>query len=198
MLVVADGVITGRGEDMSTPEHLANILGFKINSQKDQSYGYTSIGATGTNRATAHYGVYQKGNKLLKYIVVIKIGDESEQTSSTRPGNRGKRDSQLIVTGLFNRIHHGREMSELDLAISHALNDLQLPVDELRYLMAIDADTRVDTASLSHMVYSMNKNEKVLACCGETRVENKAQSMVTFIQVFEYDTNHHMKKAFES
>jgi chitin synthase len=37
-----------------------------------------------------------------------------------------------------------------------------------------------------------------LACCGETQVDNKAQSWVTMIQVFEYYSNHHMKKAFES
>ncbi len=35
----------------------------------------------------------------------------------------------------------------------------------------------------------MNKNEQVLALCGETKVDNKAQSWVTMIQVFEYYTN---------
>ena len=52
--------------------------------------------------------------------------------------------------------------------------------------MAIDADTRIDRESLSHMTYSMNKNDRVLALCGETKVDNKAQSWVTMIQVFEY------------
>ena len=110
----------------------------------------------------------------------------------------------------------------MDTAIKNALSNLQLPLDEVRYLMAIDADTRIDRESLSHMTYSMNKNDRVLALCGETKVDNKAQSWVTMIQVFEYckcyfhfmtwdsaeilntiymlseDTNHHMKKAFES
>eukprot|EP00984_Skeletonema_dohrnii_P035690 scaffold35775_cov194-Skeletonema_dohrnii-CCMP3373.AAC.1 len=48
------------------------------------------------------------------------------------------------------------------------------------------------------MTYSMNKNDRILALCGETKVDNKSQSWVTSIQVFEYYTNHHMKKAFES
>jgi len=30
LFMVADGIVTGNGEDMSTPEHLANILGFDI------------------------------------------------------------------------------------------------------------------------------------------------------------------------
>lgn len=48
------------------------------------------------------------------------------------------------------------------------------------------------------MVWNMNKNEKILALCGETQVDNKAQSLITMLQVFEYYINHHMKKAFES
>jgi len=64
--------------------------------------------------------------------------------------------------------------------------------------MTIDADTRVDPASINHMVYALDHDPTVLACCGETQVDNKAQSWVTMIQVFEYYSSHHMKKAFES
>jgi chitin synthase len=128
---------------------------------------------------------------------LVKCGLPSEK-GSPRAGNRGKRDSQLLFSGLLNRFHHGRELNELDKAIKNALDHLQLPLDEIRFLMAIDADTRIDRESLSHMTYSMNKNDQILALCGETKVDNKAQSWVTMIQVFEYYTNHHMKKAFES
>ena len=65
-------------------------------------------------------------------------------------------------------------------------------------IVAIDADTRVDTMSITHMVYAMDKKEKVLALCGETKVDNKASSWVTMIQVFEYYNSHHLKKAFEA
>jgi len=120
------------------------------------------------------------------------------EAGSPRAGNRGKRDSQLLFSGLLNRFHHGRALNDLDKAIKNALDRLQLPLDEIRFLMAIDADTRIDRESLSHMTFSMNKNDRILALCGETKVDNKAQSWVTMIQVFEYYTNHHMKKAFES
>jgi hypothetical protein len=129
--------------------------------------------------------------------VLVKCGAQSEQ-GSPRAGNRGKRDSQLLFSGLLNRFHHGRKLNELDKAIKNALDHLQLPLDQVRYLMAIDADTRVDRESISHMTYSMNKNDQILALCGETKVDNKSQTWVTMIQVFEYYTNHHMKKAFES
>ena len=92
---------------------------------------------------------------------------------------------QLIIAGLLNRIHHGRELCELDSAISRALDSLRLPASDIQYLMTIDADTRVHEDSINHMVRTMNKNKKILALCGETRVDNKAQSWVTMIQVFE-------------
>jgi chitin synthase len=100
--------------------------------------------------------------------------------------------------GYFNRIHYGRELTELDSAIQRAMVDLNLQADMIRFLMAIDADTRVDTMSVTHMVYGMDKKERVLALCGETKVDNKASSWVTMIQVFEYYNSHHLKKAFEA
>mmetsp|Transcript_3655 Transcript_3655/g.8103 ORF Transcript_3655/g.8103 Transcript_3655/m.8103 type:complete len:1279 (-) Transcript_3655:212-4048(-) len=196
LLVVADGNITGKGETYSTPEVLAKILGYTMNPS-DRTYKCKSIGDLTENRAKLFYGIYKDAGKELKYLVIVKCGLPSEK-GSARAGNRGKRDSQLLFTGLLNRFHHGRELNDLDKAIKNALDHMQLPLDEARYLMAIDADTRVDRESISHMTYSMNKNDHILALCGETKVDNKAQSWVTMIQVFEYYTNHHMKKAFES
>ena len=181
MVVIADGTITGKGESMSTPMTLSTILGFDIDDKEDSSYSYKSIGTVTNNRANVYSGTYEKGGKSLKYIVIVKCGIESERGSG-RAGNRGKRDSQLIITGLFNRIHHERELCELDKAINSALNSLQVPAYDIEYLMTIDADTRVHEDSINHMVWNMNKDEKVLALCGETRVDNKNQSLITMLQ----------------
>ena len=196
LLVIADGNITGKGERMSTPETLAKIFGYKTDS-KGKVYSCKSIGDLTENRATIQYGIYKEAGKELKFIVIVKVGVPIE-AGSPRAGNRGKRDSQLLFSGLLNRYHHGRALNDLDKAIKNTLDRLQLPLDEIRFLMAIDADTRIDRESLSQMTYSMNKNDRILALCGETKVDNKSQSWVTMIQVFEYYTNHHMKKAFES
>ena len=181
MVVIADGNITGKGESMSTPMTLSRILGFDIDDKEDSSYAYKSIGNITNNRANVYSGTYEKGGKSLKFIVIVKCGIECERGSG-RAGNRGKRDSQLIITGLFNRIHHERELCELDKAINSALNSLQVPAYDIEYLMTIDADTRVHEDSVNHMVFNMNDNEKILALCGETRVENKTQSLITMLQ----------------
>jgi chitin synthase len=196
LMVVADGIITGRGEWINTPRTLANLLGFEL-SKRDKAYSYKSIGDKTENKASLYHGTYENNGRSLKYIVVVKRGTPEEKDSS-RPGNRGKRDSQLITLGLFNRVHHDRRLNELDEAICRALNDLQIPAIELEYLLAIDADTRVSESSISYMVHSMDKNKKVLACCGETKVDNKTESWVTMIQVYEYFSAHMLKKAFES
>ena len=198
IFVIADGVVTGHGSELSTPEHLAEILGFEMDSEGDELYDYESIGLLTSNKARVYHGYYEVEDKSLKYLVVIKHGIPMEQTGSAKPGNRGKRDSQLIVMGYFNRIYHGRELTELDAAIEDALIDLNMQSDDMRLLMTIDADTRVEEMSVTHMTYAMNQNDRILALCGETKVDNKWQSWVTMMQVFEYYNNHHMKKAFES
>ena len=198
IFIIADGVVTGAGQDLSTPEHLAEILGFEMDEENDELYDYASIGLLTSNRARVYHGYYEVEDKSLKYLVVVKHGLPMEQAGSAKPGNRGKRDSQLIIMGYFNRIYHGRELTELDAAIEDALIDLNMQSDDMRLLMTIDADTRVDEMSITHMTYAMNQNDKILALCGETKVDNKWQSWVTMMQVFEYYNNHHMKKAFES
>lgn len=198
IFIIADGVVTGAGQEMSTPEHLAEILGFEMDPENDEQYEYDSIGLLTSNRARVYHGYYEVEDKCLKYLVVVKSGLPMEQAGSAKPGNRGKRDSQLVIMGYFNRIYHGRELNELDAAIEDALIDLNMQSDDMRLLMTIDADTRVDEMSITHMVYHMNQDDKVLALCGETKVDNKWQTWVTMMQVFEYYNNHHMKKAFES
>ena len=75
LFMVADGLVTGNGEDMSTPEHLSNILGFDIDEFEDDTFEYECIGVVHTkNRARVYHGILQKGHKFLKYI---KLGCES-------------------------------------------------------------------------------------------------------------------------
>eukprot|EP00581_Thalassiosira_minuscula_P009293 CAMPEP_0183702578 /NCGR_PEP_ID=MMETSP0737-20130205/633_1 /TAXON_ID=385413 /ORGANISM="Thalassiosira miniscula, Strain CCMP1093" /LENGTH=683 /DNA_ID=CAMNT_0025929211 /DNA_START=160 /DNA_END=2211 /DNA_ORIENTATION=- len=196
LLVVADGNITGKNESSSTPEILAEILGYNINEEVG-TFQCTSIGEETENQAKLYSGIFDDNGTKLKYLVIVKCGLLAERCNP-RAGNRGKRDSQLLLTGLLNRFHHDRQLNELDEAITQVLEDMDLPLEEIKYLMAIDADTRVDRDSITQMLYSMNKDKKILALCGETKIDNKSDSWITMTQVFEYYTNHHMKKAFES
>jgi chitin synthase len=200
MVVVADGVITGRDQPRSTPETLGQILGFEFDP-KESAYEYSSIGNKTQNFVSVYAGTYEKrvGKQCrsLKYMVLVKQGGLDER-GTPRAGNRGKRDSQLILAQMLNRLNCDREPCELDIKVKQELDWLGVPLQDIEYLMAIDADTRVAPDAMKHMIYRLERNKNTLACCGETQVDNKSQSWVTMIQVFEYFSSHHMKKAFES
>jgi chitin synthase len=184
LVVVADGVITGRGETKSCPATLAEILGFTFDPY-DDAQAYESVGAITTNYASIYHGTYSSTKypgKALKYIVVVKQGGPKER-GTARAGNRGKRDSQLLLFGILNRIQYNRRPTDLDLVFMNALRDLSLSCIDIEYLMAIDADTRVSKDAIKYFVYKLDHDKSVLACCGETQVDNKAQSFVTMIQV---------------
>jgi chitin synthase len=125
IFIIADGVVTGQGQDLSTPEHLAEILGFEMDPQNDELYNYGSIGLLTSNHARVYHGYHKVKDRSLKYFVVVKHGLPVEQTGSAKPSNRGKRNSQLIIMGYFNRVYHGRELTKLDAAIEDALIDYE-------------------------------------------------------------------------
>ena len=184
---------------MSCPETLGSILGFQFNPYHT-GYEYKSVGTKTKNEASIYSGTYQSSRhpgKTLKYIVVVKQGTSDERGTS-RAGNRGKRDSQLLLFGILNRMMYNRRPTELDLIFADALQELNLSLNVMEFLMAIDADTRVAPDAMKYFIHKMDNDKSVLACCGETQVDNKNQSLITMIQVFEYYSAHHMKKAFES
>jgi chitin synthase len=184
LVVVVDGVMTRRGETMSCPERLAAILGFKF-STSDDTQAYQSTGAKTTNYASIYPGRYsskKNPGKELKFVVVVKQGGEEERGTG-RAGNRGKRDSQLLLFGILNRLQYNRRPTELDMTFMMAMKRLGVGLADVEYLMAVDADTRVSKDSISLFVHNMDKDKSVLACCGETRIDNMSQSFTTMIQV---------------
>lgn len=225
LLFVADGNVLGKnseGEDNvdTTPVILSQLLGYEHEkADNDTRYDCSSNGfvvddnrkkiAIG-NQAKLYSGIHRTPKGDLKYMVVEKCG----LPGTDDVGNRGKRDSQIMLSGLLNKVHynstlppespHHRNLNDLERAIQDALIKLGFPLTSLsdnanvKYLMAVDADTRLGRDSITQMVYSMESKPKTLALCGETKVDNKKESWVTKIQVFEYYTNHHLKKAFES
>ena len=72
---------------------------------EDGTFEYDCIGITHTkNRARVHNGILQKRHKFFKYIVVAKVGLPEEATTSAKPGNRRKRDSQLQLYSLWEGV----------------------------------------------------------------------------------------------
>ncbi|KAJ5287301.1 hypothetical protein N7478_002987 [Penicillium angulare] len=199
IFVICDGMIVGGGNDRPTPKIILDILG--VDPKLDppalpcRSVGQ---GSEQLNYAKVYSGLYEYEGNVVPYIVVVKVGKESEQTK-TKPGNRGKRDSQVLLMQFLNRVHHRAPMSPMELEVFHQINNIIGVDPELyEYCFMVDADTSVREDSLNRLVAACAADAKIAGICGETSLQNEERSWWTMIQVYEYYISHHLTKAFES
>lgn len=199
IFVICDGMIVGGGNDRPTPKIVLDILG--VDPKIDPPalpFKSVGVGSDQLNYGKVYSGLYEFEGNVVPYIVVVKVGKESEQTKS-KPGNRGKRDSQVLIMSFLNRVHHRSAMSPLELEIFHQINNVIGVDPELyEYLFMVDADTSVKEDSLNRLVASCANDSKIAGICGETSLENEERTWWTMIQVYEYYISHHLAKAFES
>ena len=57
-------------------------------------------------------------------VIVVKCGTEKEAASDKKPGNRGKRDSQLILMKFFSSVTYNDRMSPLDFDLFRKIHVL--------------------------------------------------------------------------
>ncbi|KAJ2347822.1 Chitin synthase, class 6, partial [Coemansia erecta] len=197
LFIVCDGMIMGSGNDRPTPRIVLDILGVD-RDQDSEALSYIALGEGSKehNMAKVYSGLYEVSGHVVPYLVIAKCGTPQERT---RPGNRGKRDSQIMLMGFFNKVHFDLPMTPLELEIYHQIkNVIGVNPSLYEYVLMIDADTVVMPDSLNRMVRSMLHDVKIMGLCGETRLANAKSSWITMMQVYEYFISHHLTKAFES
>ncbi|OBZ66534.1 Chitin synthase 1 [Grifola frondosa] len=201
LFVIADGMITGAGEKRSTPDICVGLLEAdpRFGNPVPMSYIAVGSGAKQENRAMVYAGHYTVAGRRTPTLIIVKCGTEAEAASEKKPGNRGKRDSQLILMNFFSRVTYNDRMTPLDFDLFRKIHILMgVTPDFFEVCLMVDADTKVHTDSLKYLVNCMHHDQMIMGVCGETRIANKRQSWVTAIQVFEYFISHHSAKAFES
>ena len=57
-------------------------------------------------------------------VILVKCGTEHEAATDKKPGNRGKRDSQLILMNFFSRVTYNDRMSPLDFDLFRKIHTL--------------------------------------------------------------------------
>lgn len=217
LMVVCDGLIKGSGNSKSTPELVLEMISdFCVDPSLVKPYSYVSVafGSKRHNMAKVYSGFYQytveethkevslqikKNVCKVPIICVVKCGTLEEQKTASKSGNRGKRDSQVILMSFLEKFFFNDRMSQLEYQILKnmwMITGIMPSYYEL--VLTIDADTEVFNESIKHMVAEMSKDPKIMGLCGETQIKNKLESWVTAIQVFEYFISHHQAKAFES
>lgn len=197
LVVVCDGMIIGQGNDKPTPRIVLDILGVSETVDPEPlSFESLGEGLKQHNMGKVYSGLYEVQGHIVPFLVIVKVGKPSEVS---RPGNRGKRDSQMIMMRFLNRVHYNLPMSPLELEMYHQIrNIIGVNPTFYEYLFQIDADTVVAPDSATRMVSAFLDDTRLIAVCGETALTNAKSSFVTMIQVYEYYISHNLSKAFES
>ncbi|KAK7744167.1 Chitin synthase, class 3 [Cytospora paraplurivora] len=210
ILVICDGIIKGKGETMSTPDYCIGMMkDFTIPPQEVKPFSYVAVasGSKRHNMAKVYSGFYDYGTdsrvpvdkqQRVPMVLVAKCGTPAE-ASKSKPGNRGKRDSQIIMMSFLQKVMFDERMTELEYEMFNGMWKVTgISPDFYEIVLMVDADTKVFPDSLTHMVSAMVKDPEIMGLCGETKIANKRDSWVTAIQVFEYFISHHQSKSFES
>ncbi|KAI9276746.1 chitin synthase-domain-containing protein [Phascolomyces articulosus] len=209
ILVVCDGIITGHGESMSTPEVCVSMMrDFIIPPDQVEPGSYIAIadGAKRNNMAQVYAGYYRYDDETVApehqlrvpMITIVKCGTP-EEANESKPGNRGKRDSQIILMQFMQKVMFDERMTSMEYDFFNSIWRVTgIPADRYEIVLMVDADTKLFPDALSRLVSCAVKDPEISGLCGETRIANKTASWVSMIQVFEYYISHHQSKAFES
>ncbi|KAI9811879.1 MAG: hypothetical protein M1827_005230 [Pycnora praestabilis] len=197
LVIICDGMIIGQGNDRPTPRIVLDILGVSETVDPEPlSFESLGEGMKQHNMGKVYSGLYEVQGHIVPFLVVVKIGKPSEVS---RPGNRGKRDSQLVLMRFLNRVHYNHPMNPLELEMHHQVrNIIGVNPTFYEFLLQIDADTVVAPDSASRMVSAFLHDTRLIGICGETALSNAKSSFTTMIQVYEYYISHNLTKAFES
>ncbi|KAL7629419.1 Chitin synthase, class 3 [Parahypoxylon ruwenzoriense] len=210
ILVICDGIIKGKGETMATPDIVLGMMkDHTVHPEEVQGFSYVAVasGSKRHNMAKVYAGFYDYGAKSaipvdkqqrVPMMLVVKCGTPDEATKA-KPGNRGKRDSQIILMSFLQKVMFDERMTELEFEMFNGLWKVTgISPDYYEAVLMVDADTKVFPDSLTHMLCAMVRDPDIMGLCGETKIANKRQSWVSAIQVFEYFISHHLSKSFES
>ncbi|KAK5682796.1 hypothetical protein LTS10_005926 [Elasticomyces elasticus] len=197
LFIICDGMIIGQGNDRTTPRIVLDILGVPETVDPEPlSFESLGEGQKQHNMGKIYSGLYEVQGHIVPFIVLVKVGKPSEVS---RPGNRGKRDSQMVLMRFLNRVHYNLPMTPLELEMHHQIrNVIGVNPTFYEFLLQIDADTVVAADSATRFVSAFLHDTKLIAVCGETALSNSKSSMITMMQVYEYYISHNLTKAFES
>lgn len=227
IMVIADGMVKGSGNDKTTPEIVLSMMKELVIDPEDvEAHSYVAIadGHKRHNMAKVYAGFYDYDDATVErskqqrvpVVLVAKSGNPLE-VDDPKPGNRGKRDSQIVLMAFLQKVMFDERMTTFEYEFFNSLwRATGVSPDRYELVLCVDADTKVFPDSLTRMASCMVQDEEIMGLCGETKIANKGETWVSMIQggfdvtfsmlsflsayslVFEYYISHHMTKAFES
>lgn len=193
ILIIADGMVKGAGNTLTTPEICLTMMKeFVIDPSDVEAHSYVAIadGHKRHNMAKVYAGFYHYDNATVErskqqrvpIVLVAKVGNPLE-ANDAKPGNRGKRDSQIVLMSFMQKVMFDERMTTFEYEFFNSIWRVTgISPDRYELVLCVDADTKVFPDSLSRMVSCMVNDYEIMGLCGETKIANKAETWVTMIQ----------------
>lgn len=120
IFVVCDGIVKGHGEMETSAGICVSLLTRDARFAEPKPLGYIAVGmgSKRENAAKVYAGHYHSAlGRKAPMIIIVKCGSGSERESAEaqgKPGNRGKRDSQMILMNFIMRVNYNERFTPLD------------------------------------------------------------------------------------
>jgi chitin synthase len=193
ILVIADGWVKGAGNALTTPEICLSMMKELIILPQDvEQHSYVAIadGHKRHNMAKVFAGFYdyddatteRSKQQRVPIVLVAKCGNPLERTEP-KPGNRGKRDSQIVLMAFLQKVMFDERMTNFEYEFFNSIWRVTgVSPDRYELVLCVDADTKVFPDSMTRMISSMVHDDEIMGLCGETKIANKAETFVTMMQ----------------
>ncbi len=193
ILIIADGMVKGAGNSITTPEICLTMMTDLVVPQHEvEPHSYVAIadGHKRHNMAKVYAGFYDYDDATVErskqqrvpVVLVAKCGNPLE-ANEAKPGNRGKRDSQIVLMAFLQKVMFDERMTTFEYEFFNSIWRVTgVSPDRYELVLCVDADTKVFPDSLTRMVSCMVHDEEIMGLCGETKIANKAETFVTMMQ----------------
>lgn len=159
ILIICDGIATGKGNNESTDKILKRIL--NINSSELGEYYDYKTWDDNTNIIKIYTGTYKYHLETIDFILIIKNT------------NYGKRDSLVLVRKMcFNYNTHNNNNDDVSFAVSESLFKYMFDLfkkmydTNIDYIIGIDADTIFDYNCSYELIQCIDKDKNIHGCVG--------------------------------
>ena len=193
ILVICDGMVRGSGSKQYTPDIVLGMMRELVEPPDEvQAHSYVAIadGHKRHNMAKVYSGFYAYDPETVEpskqqrvpMVLVAKTGNPLER-NDPKPGNRGKRDSQIVLMSFLQKVMFDERMTTFEYEFFNAMwRCTGITPDRYETVLCVDADTKVFPDSLTRMNACMVNDTEIMGLCGETKIANKTETWVTMIQ----------------
>lgn len=209
LLFICDGITTSAGEQKEIHIILLEYLGYSC-TEEPLAQPYTSLGqhSKRVNFAHVYSGFYETGRNRVPYMVIVKIGQPEEvsdyyasRIAIAPPGNRGKRDSLVLVLSFLERCMNlaNNYITPLEYEMfNQCYNVLGIDPRQFKYMMVTDADIQVQADVVQKLVSRLELDRTMLAISGHVRPANPEENLTTMLQIFPLYMTFYSGLAYET